>query len=150
MSLTHFRYTSRYWRWSHRITRYIHLLIAKRTTIEIIVCSLYDLGDDDDDDEGMSFRKIPQDYIDQTGKVTLGVWLVLPFLKARYALSGKRCLVVGSRLTACNLQRILCRREAARERRRGKEFVGGAIRVLYLFTMKTTESPTVRYFLSNF
>lgn len=64
------------------------------TIIEMITCSRYDLGDDDaDDDEAWSFRKIPQDYIDQTGKVTLGVWLVLPFLTA---LSGKRYRFSGS------------------------------------------------------
>lgn len=34
------------------------------------------------------FRKIPQDNIDQAGKMTLGVWLVLPFLTERYVLSG--------------------------------------------------------------
>lgn len=42
------------------------------TSIKIIVCSLYDLGDYNDDDEGMLFRKMPQDNIDQAGKVTFG------------------------------------------------------------------------------
>lgn len=60
------------------------------TTIKIIVGSLYELGDcdDDDGDGGTLFRKISQDNIDQTGKMTLGVWLVLPFFDERYVLSG--------------------------------------------------------------
>jgi len=47
----------------------------------------------------MLLRKIPQDNIDQAGKVTLGVWLDLPFLTDTFF--PVSVLVAGNRLTVC-------------------------------------------------